>query len=70
METIRGDDTFTKSLFSMRKLGDFIPPSNVLRAIRGMANEALAKLDPPFPTCTKLTIRRMAERMALQLTVA
>src|ERR1700753_1519347 len=45
---MHGADTFTESLFSMRKLDDFIPPSHPLRAIRVMANEALAKMDRLF----------------------
>ena len=48
MEIMRGADTFTESLFSMRKLDDFIPQSHPLRAIRVMANEALAKMDRLF----------------------
>jgi hypothetical protein len=48
MKIMRGADTFTESLFSMRKLDDFIPPSHPLRAIRVMANEALAKMDLLF----------------------
>ncbi|SIT47776.1 transposase (fragment) [Paraburkholderia ribeironis] len=48
MEIMRGADTFTESLFSVRKLDDFIPPSHPLRAIRVMANEALAKMDRLF----------------------
>jgi hypothetical protein len=42
---MRGADTFTESLFSSRKLDDFVPDSHPLRAIRVMANEALAKMD-------------------------
>src|ERR1700739_4691848 len=43
-----GTDTFTESLFSVRKLADFVPPSHPLRSIRVMANEALAKMDRLF----------------------
>ena len=42
---MRGADTFTESLFSLRKLDDFVPKSHPLRSIRVMANEALAKMD-------------------------
>ena len=42
---MRGADTFTESLFTMRKLEDFVPASHPLRAIRKMANAALAKID-------------------------
>ncbi|TDF91966.1 IS5 family transposase [Paraburkholderia guartelaensis] len=45
---MRGADTFTESLFSMRKLDDFVPKSHPLRSIRVMANEALAKMDRQF----------------------
>ncbi|MEX3816276.1 transposase [Paraburkholderia sp. BR13439] len=43
-----GADTFTESLFSVRKLDDFVPKSHPLRSIRVMANEALAKMDRLF----------------------
>ena len=45
---MRGPDTFTESLFSFRKLDDFVPASHPLRSIRIMANEALAKMDRLF----------------------
>lgn len=45
---MRGADTFTESLFTVRKLDDFVPASHPLRAIRTMANEALAKMDRLF----------------------
>jgi transposase len=45
---MRGADTFTESLFSVRKLDDFVPSSHPLRSIRVMANEALAKMDRVF----------------------
>ncbi|WP_213305348.1 hypothetical protein [Paraburkholderia sacchari] len=35
---MRRADTFTERLFSMRKLGDFVPKPPPLRSIRGMAN--------------------------------
>lgn len=41
---MRGADTFTESLFMMRKLEDFIPQDHPLRVIRKMANTALEKL--------------------------
>lgn len=43
---MRGADTFTESLFTMRKLEDFVPAKHPLRAIREMANTALVKLGP------------------------
>lgn len=45
---MRGADTFTESLFTMRKLEDFVPAEHPLRSIRAMANEALAKMGPLF----------------------
>ena len=43
---MRGADTFTESLFTMRKLEDFVPARHPLREIRKMANAALKKLAP------------------------
>ncbi|KAI3591289.1 Mobile element protein [Cupriavidus sp. U2] len=45
---MRGADTFTESLFTMRRLDDFVPKSHPLRSIRTMANLALAKMDRLF----------------------
>ncbi|ODU07941.1 MAG: transposase [Rubrivivax sp. SCN 71-131] len=45
---MRGADTFTESLFTMRKLEDFVPAKHPLRTIREMANAALMKLGPLF----------------------
>jgi len=45
---MRGADTFTESLFTMRKLDDFVPKSHQLRSIRSMANQALVKMDRLF----------------------
>ena len=45
---MRGTDTFTESLFSVRKLEDFVPASHPLRPIRKMVNAALAKMDALF----------------------
>ncbi len=42
---MRGADTFTESLFTMRHLDDFVPTSHPLRPIRKMVNEALVKMD-------------------------
>jgi hypothetical protein len=38
---MRGADTFTESLFTMRKLEDFVPAQHPLREIRRTANAAL-----------------------------
>ena len=45
---MRGADTFTESLFTMRRLEDFVPKSHPLRSIRTMANHALVKMDRLF----------------------
>ncbi|MWL91798.1 MULTISPECIES: IS5 family transposase [Cupriavidus] len=45
---MRGADTFTESLFTMRRLEDFVPESHPLRSIRTMANQALVKMDRLF----------------------
>ena len=42
---MRGADTFTESLFTMRHLDDFVPASHPLRPIRQMVNAALLKMD-------------------------
>ena len=42
---MRGADTFTESLFTMRRLEDFVPASHPLRPIRAMVNEALLKME-------------------------
>ena len=45
---MRGADTFTESLFTMRHLDDFVPADQPLRVIRVMVNEALANMDELF----------------------
>jgi transposase len=45
---MRGADTFTDSLFKMRKLEDFVPADHPLRTMRTMSNEALAKMSALF----------------------
>ena len=45
---MRGSDTFTESLFTLRRLDDFVPAKHPLRRIRSMANEALAKMNVLF----------------------
>lgn len=45
---MRGADTFTESLFTMRKLEDFVPADHSLRPIRQMINAALVKMDVLF----------------------
>lgn len=45
---MRGSDTFTENLFSVRKLDDFVPAVHPLRPIRTMVNAALVKMDALF----------------------
>lgn len=45
---MRGADVFMESLFTMRKLEDFVPADHPLRPIRTMINEALVRLDRLF----------------------
>jgi len=45
---MRGSDSFTEGLFSMRRLDDFVPANHPLRRIRVMVNEALVKMDTLF----------------------
>ena len=45
---MRGSDSFTEGLFSMRRLDDFVPANHPLRRIRVMVNEALVKMDGLF----------------------
>lgn len=45
---MRGPDTFTESLFSLKKLDDFVPAQHPLRAIRAMVNDALSQLEELF----------------------
>ena len=45
---MRGSDTFTESLFTMRHLEDFVPAAHPLRAIREMVNKALVEMRPLF----------------------
>lgn len=45
---MRGPDTFTESLFSIKKLDDFVPATHPLRAIRAMVNDALSQLEDLF----------------------
>lgn len=45
---MRGADTFTESLFTMRRLDDFVPGAHPLRPIREMVSQALVKMQPLF----------------------
>lgn len=43
---MRAADTFTESLFTMRRLDDFVPQAHPLRPVRKMVNEALKNIEP------------------------
>jgi hypothetical protein len=43
---MRGSDTFTESLFTMRRLDDFVPPTHPLRPVRETVNVALKNIEP------------------------
>lgn len=43
---MRGADTFTESLFTMRRLDDFVPADHPLRCVREMVNLALKNIEP------------------------
>ena len=43
---MRAADTFTESLFTMRRLEDFVPQGHPLRPVRTMVNVALKNLQP------------------------
>ncbi len=45
---MRGPDTFTESLFTQRKLEDFVPADHPLCPIRQMVNATLIKMDDLF----------------------
>lgn len=45
---MRGADVFTESLFTMRRLDDFVPANHPLRPIREMVNAALAQMQSLF----------------------
>lgn len=54
---MRGADTFTESLFTMRRLEDFVPADHPLRPIRRMVNQALEKMDALFARMYEADIR-------------
>ena len=45
---MRGADTFTESLFLMKRLDDFVPMGHPLRPIREMVNKALVAMNDLF----------------------
>ena len=54
---MRGPVTFTESLFSVRKLEEFIPASHPLRMIRQMADTALEKMNGLFAETYEAAIK-------------
>ena len=54
---MRDADTFTESLFMMRKLEDFVPANHPLRPIRHMTNAALAKMAPLFASMYEAEVK-------------
>jgi transposase len=45
---MRGADTFTEGLFTLKKLDDFVPAHHPLRVIRTMVNQALVEMGELF----------------------
>ena len=45
---MRGADTFTEGLFTLKKLDDFVPAGHPLRVIRTMVNQALTEMGEVF----------------------
>lgn len=43
---MRAADTFTESLFTVRRLDDFVPGNHPLRPVREMVNKALKNIEP------------------------
>lgn len=43
---MRAADTFTESLFTVRRLDDFVPRNHPLRPVRDMVNKALKNIEP------------------------
>lgn len=54
---MRGSDSFTEGLFSMRRLDDFVPANHPLRRIRVMVNEALVKMNGLFSTMYEADVK-------------
>src|SRR5574343_981391 len=46
---MRGADTFTEGLFTLKKLDDFVPANHPLRVILTMVNKALPEMGDLFP---------------------
>jgi hypothetical protein len=54
---MRGADTFTESLFTMRQLDDFVPANHPLRPIRVMVNAALVKMNALLGTMYEADVK-------------
>ncbi len=54
---MRGADTFSEQLFTLKKLDDFVPAKHLLRIIRAMGNEALAEMGDLFAQMYKDDIK-------------
>nr|CUV31827.1 protein of unknown function [Ralstonia solanacearum] len=67
---MRGADTFTESLFIMRRLDDFVPRSHLLRPIRTMLNQALAKMDRLFAKMYQVNVKGGRPSIALFASMA
>lgn len=63
---MRGADTFTKSLLTLRKLEDFVPAGHRLRYIRQMINAALVKMDVLFSGMYEADIKGTRPSIALE----
>ena len=60
---MRGAETFTESLFTMRCLDDFVPDNHPLRPVRNMVNLAL-KNSLFIPSETETSMLGFATRQA------
>jgi hypothetical protein len=52
---MRGADTFTEGLFTLKKLDDFVPANHPLRVIRTMVNKPLAEIHRPVFECLSVS---------------
>jgi transposase len=48
MKGMRGPDGLTESMFTVSKLGNFVPKNHPLRPIRSWLNDALKRMDDVF----------------------
>jgi transposase len=73
---MRGADTFTESLFSMRHSDDFVPVSHLLRSIRNTVSRALVSMDALLGSnyeariiggCPRIAPEKLLPAMLLQI---